>query len=174
MRLRELQVRAAKHVCSSFSVVVCSRTLKILDDRIDSPAPPDTPPIINIGQDLPTASSGLRHVDSLAVRHQSRKLTTMQQVHVTLPHKYLPHHYGQMIICLLTDVNHSQLGQGFNPPRALGRLSSLKWEPLGSAANHNSYGSRRRSADSTGTDVQSAGDGLVSLHSRQECQTEIP
>lgn len=56
-----------------------------MDDRIDSPAPPDAPPIINIGQGMPTASSGLRHVDSLAVRHQSRSLlSTTQQVHMTL------------------------------------------------------------------------------------------
>ena len=100
--MRELQVTAAKHVCSSFSVVVCSRVLKIVDDRVDSPAPPDAPPIINIGQDLPTASSGLRHVDSLAVRHQSRKLTTMQQVHVTFLNKCLARPFGQITINLLT------------------------------------------------------------------------
>lgn len=81
VRLRELQVKAAVHTCGSFSIIVCSRTLKISDDRACSAAPSQAPPVISIGQDLPTMSSGLRHVDSLHVRHRSRiSVGSTQQV----------------------------------------------------------------------------------------------
>ena len=81
VRLRELQVTAAVHACGSFSVIVCSRTLKIADDRASKSAPSQAPAVISIGQELPATSSGLRHVDSLAVRHPSRtSVGSTQQV----------------------------------------------------------------------------------------------
>jgi hypothetical protein len=93
VRLRELQVTAAVHTCGSFSVVVCSRTLKISDDRASSSAASQAPAIISIGQELPVTSSGLRHVDSLAVRHRFRtSVGSTQQVcskAIAMPHTFI-------------------------------------------------------------------------------------
>jgi len=56
-------------------------------------------------------------------------------------------------------------GPGFNPPHALGRLSSLKWEPLGIAPEVSySLASWRHTADSAATDMQAADDELVSCN----------
>ena len=93
VKLRELQVTAAVHTCGSFSVIVCSRTLKISDDRASNSAVSQAPAVISIGQELPVTSSGLRHVDSLAVRHRSRtSVGSTQQVcskTIAMPHTFI-------------------------------------------------------------------------------------
>lgn len=177
MRLHELQVKAARHKCGSFSIIVCSSTLSIKDDRAGSRTD-CCDEVVSIGQDLPQTSSGLRHVDSLHVRHHPQNsVKGVQQVSWSIIALHC--RFASSGVDGSTDwLNVSSPVQGpeFNPPHALGRLSSLKWEPLGTAPEGSySLASWRHTADSAATDMRAAADKLVSCNtSRSHLEERCP